>query len=598
MKYNKVPSITESLKKVASSEARNMSALPAMRFMSGVVPSRRNTVNGNRKPNRDADKKSVGEIDWNNFAVSRGSYKNFDLISKKESYNVIVEPVEPSLLLLDLYPNAAAAYSLRKLRSDYTGPAIRVRETASGLHNEQDIYFVGNELDTASLLSFVGAGDGTISVWYDQSGSGNNILNGIASTQPTIVAGGTILTELGNATINFNNDVLNLSTTIDDDIYTSFAVSKRTQSGVAGISLSGALSGINPTTPLIFSDNNVYTNIDAPDASISAIFDNNNLNILTGYVDSNDTSAMAMFANGSELSTTLNLSLVIANTPLSRLGSYKSAASQIGSISELLYYPSDQSTNRAGIESNINSHYNIYAEDILEFNPYNIWDSEHITIDGTTTTVHDFNTFGDKYDMINPSASNQPTYNAASANFNGLPSFTFDGVSQYFKNDIVNYRNTDTTGVFVSVFRHLSGVYLFTLSMSDSVTTTRYFIDVINSGSYRAQLIPSAQSSFRGDTNIETGSPSSVVAYANTGTSYVMNINGSLETITMLIGANDGDDWLDTSSFDVISIGGLVRGNGILYSNIEWCMAGYFPYTDESTILNIVNFLKNKYGIV
>ena len=358
MKYNKVPSITESLKKVASSEARNMSALPAMRFISGVVPSRRNTVNGNRKPNRVADKKIVGEIDWNSFAASRGSYKNFDLISKKESYNVIVEPVEPSLLLLDLYPNAAAAYSLRKLRTAYSGAAIRVRRSSD--NTEQDIYFVGNELDTAALLSFVGAGDGFVSVWYDQSGSGNNILNGIASTQPTIVAGGTILTELGNATINFNNDVLNLSTTIDDDIYTSFAVSKRTQSGVAGISLSGALSGINPTTPLIFSDNKVYTNIDTPDASISAIFDNNNLNILTGYVDSNDTSAMAMFANGSELSTTLNLSLVIANTPLSRLGSYKSAASQIGSISELLYYPSDQSTNRAGIESNINSHYNIY----------------------------------------------------------------------------------------------------------------------------------------------------------------------------------------------------------------------------------------------
>ena len=30
-------------------------------------------------------------------------------------------------LLLDSYPNAAVAYSLRKLRSAYTGSAIRVR---------------------------------------------------------------------------------------------------------------------------------------------------------------------------------------------------------------------------------------------------------------------------------------------------------------------------------------------------------------------------------------------------------------------------------------------------------------------------------------
>ena len=249
------------------------------------------------------------------------------------------------------------------------------------------------------------------------------------------------------------------------------------------------------------------------------------------------------------------------------------------------------------IKSNINSHYNIYAEDILEFNPYNIWDSEHITIDGTTTTLHDFNTFGDKIDMSNPSASNQPTYNAASANFNGLPSFTFDGVSQYVKGDIVDYRNTDTSGVIVSVFRHLSGVYIFELTLSQSNTTTRYFVSYTNTNSYRPSLIPSISRSFRGDTNIVTGSPSSVVAYADTGASYSMNINGNLETLTMIHGVNDGGAWLDTSSFDAIAIGGLVRTSGILYGNVEWCMSGYFPYTDESTTLEIVNFLKNKYGV-
>jgi len=94
MKYNKVPSITESLKKVASSEARNMSALPAMRFISGVVPSRRNTVNGNRKPNRVADKKIVGEIDWNSFAPSAGRVRGVDMLSKKENYNIVEEIID------------------------------------------------------------------------------------------------------------------------------------------------------------------------------------------------------------------------------------------------------------------------------------------------------------------------------------------------------------------------------------------------------------------------------------------------------------------------------------------------------------------------
>lgn len=61
--------------------------------------------------------------------------------------------VAPSLLL-DTYPNASVAYSLRKLRSDYTGSAIRVRRSVDNA--EQDIAFVANELDTTTMLDFVG----------------------------------------------------------------------------------------------------------------------------------------------------------------------------------------------------------------------------------------------------------------------------------------------------------------------------------------------------------------------------------------------------------------------------------------------------------
>jgi hypothetical protein len=57
-------------------------------------------------------------------------------------------------LLLDMYPNAAVAYSLRKLRNTYTGNAIRVRRSSDNA--EQDITFSGNELDTTSMLDFVG----------------------------------------------------------------------------------------------------------------------------------------------------------------------------------------------------------------------------------------------------------------------------------------------------------------------------------------------------------------------------------------------------------------------------------------------------------
>lgn len=58
-------------------------------------------------------------------------------------------------LISDLYPNAAVAYSLRKLRSAYTGSAIRVRRSSD--NTEQDFGFTSTgELDTNAIETFVG----------------------------------------------------------------------------------------------------------------------------------------------------------------------------------------------------------------------------------------------------------------------------------------------------------------------------------------------------------------------------------------------------------------------------------------------------------
>ena len=63
--------------------------------------------------------------------------------------------VTPSYLL-DTYTGATVAYSLRKLRTAYTGNAIRVRRSSDD--TTLDIGFNANgELDTASMLSFVGS---------------------------------------------------------------------------------------------------------------------------------------------------------------------------------------------------------------------------------------------------------------------------------------------------------------------------------------------------------------------------------------------------------------------------------------------------------
>ncbi|MFY7886082.1 MAG: cadherin-like beta sandwich domain-containing protein, partial [Dolichospermum sp.] len=86
---------------------------------------------------------------------------------------------------------AASAYSLRQLSSSYTASAIQVRRSSD--NTTQDIGFTGGgDLDTASLKIFVGANNGFVSIWYDQSGNGRNLTQPTTSRQSTIVSNGVI----------------------------------------------------------------------------------------------------------------------------------------------------------------------------------------------------------------------------------------------------------------------------------------------------------------------------------------------------------------------------------------------------------------------
>ena len=105
--------------------------------------------------------------------------------------------------LLDYYPNAAAAYSVRKLRAAYTGSSIRVRRSSD--NTEQDIGFSNGDLDTSALTSFCGSGDGFVTTWYDQSGNGYNVIQSIAANQPQIVSSGVVLTENSKPCVNFTS---------------------------------------------------------------------------------------------------------------------------------------------------------------------------------------------------------------------------------------------------------------------------------------------------------------------------------------------------------------------------------------------------------
>ncbi|MDZ4785571.1 MAG: hypothetical protein SGJ02_05785 [bacterium] len=104
-------------------------------------------------------------------------------------------------LILDTYPTAMAVYSLRRMRTAYSGDCVRVRRSSDNV--EQNFGFVNEVLDTVALLAFTGANSGFVVTWFDQSGNGYNATQATAANQPRIVTSGVVDIENTKPTITF-----------------------------------------------------------------------------------------------------------------------------------------------------------------------------------------------------------------------------------------------------------------------------------------------------------------------------------------------------------------------------------------------------------
>jgi hypothetical protein len=92
--------------------------------------------------------------------------------------------------LLNKFPGASLGLSLELLDKDYSGFCIKVRRSSDNA--ELDIGFVDGVLDIATLLTFVGSGDGFVAIIYDQVGS-NNMTQTTANLQGQIVSNGSLI---------------------------------------------------------------------------------------------------------------------------------------------------------------------------------------------------------------------------------------------------------------------------------------------------------------------------------------------------------------------------------------------------------------------
>jgi hypothetical protein len=287
--------------------------------------------------------------------------------------------------LLDLYPGAAAAYSLRQLTTGDQRNVVRVRRSSD--NTEQD--FTAAQVTDGTLTTFCGAGNGFVRTWYDQSGNTNHAQQATSASQPQIVSSGSLVTTNSKPSIQFGNSVGVMTATVanlasvtnlsafsvtqpaaasqaDTNTIQLFGFAGGGGSTINGFQLgagTGALSG--ETISVYFVSNSIndgrlgssgYSHTANQQLLHRSMF------LASGFVGAKNGSVFTMNL-AAAMTTATNVSPVAANAANSTIHICSLAGSAVSAsqnFQELVFYPTNQTANVAAIESNINAHYAIY----------------------------------------------------------------------------------------------------------------------------------------------------------------------------------------------------------------------------------------------
>jgi hypothetical protein len=255
-------------------------------------------------------------------------------------------------LLLDTYPSATVAYSLRKLRTAYSGYAIKVRRSSD--NTEQDIGFVGNVLDTASLLTFCGVSNGFVTRWYDQSTNANDCANGTIALQAQVVISGAMITDVynGKFTTVWTADYYGIITSIPiAQNFTMFAVVTRAATNNSLFPLGSAVTYLFNWNSL----GNITSQITTGLATHATGFTTVNDYIVSVLRD--NLSVLKAFRNSTALTTGVSI-----GTPTTALRfGFSAGTGSTGRMQEMIFWNNqDLESLQSNIESNINSYYSVF----------------------------------------------------------------------------------------------------------------------------------------------------------------------------------------------------------------------------------------------
>jgi len=255
---------------------------------------------------------------------------------------------------LQIASGATAAYSLRSLTGS-DPKVVRVRrDTGGGAGDNDEQDFTASGISSGALVDFVGSGnDGFVDTWYDQSGNSNNAVQATAGSQPKIVSSGSLVTgglrfddaqKLETAGSFTFGDGTTLSTFItnksdgDEAAYLFRFVSDYIVYNTAG-GVRRVFAGTNANSGTASGSEELWSTIST-------------LNTSGGTAN--------FFVDGTLASSAdANIGTRTVSSKVLNIGGASSSNHWNGTVNEVIFYNTDQTSNRVALEANIISHYGI-----------------------------------------------------------------------------------------------------------------------------------------------------------------------------------------------------------------------------------------------
>lgn len=324
--------------------------------------------------------------------------------------------------ILDTYTGATAVYSLRRLKSDYSGSAIRVRR--SGDNTSMDIGFLANgNLNVSALTSFVGSGDGFVTTWYDQSGNAKNATQVTAVAQPKIVSAGSVIIRGGKPCVYFDgvNDTLSISNSISSPTTaTLFAVAFANGLNTSNDIIMGARGALS------FRYGGTGTSV-----NYMCITRAESADYVYGIIPSNKNTLGVFYSSPTRTTLYSNgvwrgngTSPGSLSTPISYIGSSGDGQWFQDGIQELVFYSNDQLADRKLIENDINNYYSLWTQ------PTSI-STNGLIVNLDPSSVESYPGAGNNWFNLTGTQSLATLYNGPILGTANDGSIVFDGVNDY-----------------------------------------------------------------------------------------------------------------------------------------------------------------------